>query len=436
MSDTEQTPTSTQDFTLKIEKNSSHLARGIVEIDKDTIEAIKNQIIDRYRNQVIQTGFKETPLEYIKNHYQKEIRSSIKSFLLRYYVVDYLTNELINQGIIVANFPRLYKIEFTSENALRYIFDISTTNPIPIREWKHFSFKAPKRKNYKDLDKQVSYFIKKEQERSKSSEKDRIEENDWVCFDAILVDPSGRPVPEIHKNNLWVRMNINNIPNPFLESFLNKKIGDTFLSNQLSLYDNFEDESGGKQSFFITISALIKGTFCNMDAFKAMFRLKNKSDIHEKLIEVFSYRNDISQRKSIIEEMFNLFFAKHRFEIPKHLIIRKQEEILFSLKQRPDYQVYKLNNNFSSQIEVLAEKQLKEEILMDQLANHENIRIDVKDIQNYLNLFSNHRLKEFVYFKPSQDILEDNTLPIHHSLLRHLCRREKTLNYVLYHLTR
>jgi len=167
-----------------------------------------------------------------------------------------------------------------------------------------------------------------------------------------------------------------------------------------------------------------------------MFRLKNKSDIHEKLVEVFSYRNDISQRKSIIEEMFNLFFSKHRFEIPKHLIIRKQEEILHSLKQKPDYQVYKLQKNFNDQVAVLAEKYLKEEVLIDQLAYHENIKTDIKDIQNYLNLFSNQRLREFVYFKPSYDTFEESGVPIHNSILKHFCRREKTLNHVLYHLMR
>jgi len=154
------------------------------------------------------------------------------------------------------------------------------------------------------------------------------------------------------------------------------------------------------------------------------------------LIEVFSYRNDISQRKAIIEEMFNLLFSKHRFEVPKHLIIRKQEEILSSLKKRPDYQVYKLNKNFTDQVALLGEKQLKEEIIIDQIASHDNVKVDTRDIQNYLNLFANHRLKEFVYFKPHQESFEDSTSPIHNSLLKQFCRREKTLNYVLYHLTR
>jgi len=134
--------------------------------------------------------------------------------------------------------------------------------------------------------------------------------------------------------------------------------------------------------------------------------------------------------------MFHLFFSKHRFEIPKHMIIRKQEDILRNLKKRPDYQVYKSNKNFIDQVNLLAEKLLKEEIMIDQIANHENIKLEMKDIRNYLSLFTNERLKEFVYFKSLADIFDESSPPMPHNLLRHICRREKTLNHILHHLTK
>ena len=173
-----------------------------------------------------------------------------------------------------------------------------------------------------------------------------------------------------------------------------------------------------------------------MEAFKSTFRLGNKAAVHEKLVEVFSSRNDISQRRAIIEEMFHLLFSKHRFEIPKHLIIRKQEEILRNLSRRPDYQAYKAQGGFMDQVAALAEKQLKEEILIDQIGDVERIRVEHKDIAHFLNLLSNERLKEFAYFRSFLDSMEECPIPLHESMVRHTVRREKTLNYILHCLTR
>jgi FKBP-type peptidyl-prolyl cis-trans isomerase (trigger factor) len=159
-------------------------------------------------------------------------------------------------------------------------------------------------------------------------------------------------------------------------------------------------------------------------------------DIHNKLIEVFSYRNDISQRRSIIEEVFHLFFSKHRFEIPKHLTIRKQESLLEMLKKQPDYQVYKSQKDFYNKVATLAEKLLKEEILIDQIAYKENLKTSGKDIKHYLTMFNNSRLREFVYFKPAFEPLEETDLPLSEGYLRQSVLREKTLNHIIFTLTK
>jgi FKBP-type peptidyl-prolyl cis-trans isomerase (trigger factor) len=133
--------------------------------------------------------------------------------------------------------------------------------------------------------------------------------------------------------------------------------------------------------------------------------------------------------------MFNLFLSKHRFEVPKHLVLRRQEDILLVIMKQPDYHVYKAQKDFIAQIETLSEKQLKEEVLIDQIAYQENIKIDLRDMQNYLHLFNNKRLKEFIYFKPTFEKIEEIDTPLNSSVLAQAVMREKTLNYILYTLT-
>ena len=345
-------------------------------------------------------------------------------------------DEIKIKKIMLTNYPRLTNIKISNKKQAFFTFDLSIADPLELKEWKHFVFKPPKRKRYKDLDKQVDLFIKRETSLFKKHLLNTIQENDWVYFSATLLNNKKISLLDQYPSLFWIKVNNKYTTKPFQSLLINKKIDDTFITNCLPLKNEFSEETENNQFLFlIKIKAITKGNHFSLEAFKSNFKLKSKFDIHKKLIEVFSYRNDISQRKSIIEELFHLLLSKHRFEIPKHFVIRRQEDILHYLKHHPDYQVYKMQKDFLNQIEILSEKQLKEEILIDQIAYKENIKIEDKDIQNYLYLFNNNRLKEFIYFKPLLETIEDLDVPLQTPILKQSVYREKTLNYVIYTLS-
>jgi hypothetical protein len=103
--------------------------------------------------------------------------------------------------------------------------------------------------------------------------------------------------------------------------------------------------------------------------------------------------------------------------------------------KQPDYQVYKMQKDFGEQIELLAEKQLKEEIIIDQIAYQENIECSTRDIQQYLHLFNNKRLREFVYFRPILERIDTTDRPINACILGQAVTREKTLNHMILQLS-
>ena len=172
-----------------------------------------------------------------------------------------------------------------------------------------------------------------------------------------------------------------------------------------------------------------------VDAIKQFFKLKNKQSVHAKLIEVFSYRDDISQRKSIVEEVFHLLFSKHRFEVSKCLTIRRQEDILSSIKRCSDYRVYKSKGDFMQKVELLAEKILKEEIIIDQIAYQEGTRVTIGDVKHYLAMLGNYRSKELIYFRPMVYSIENSESPFQDCVVRQAVMREKTLNNIINSLT-
>ena len=170
--------------------------------------------------------------------------------------------------------------------------------------------------------------------------------------------------------------------------------------------------------------------------FKRQFRLKTKKESLRTLIEVFSFRNDISQRQAMVEEAFKLMFSKYEIIIPSHLILRQQKKVLEAIKKNPDYQVYKNEKKFEENIKNLSEKQIKEIILIDQLATKEKVKITQDDIASYLNLTKRPRMKEFIYFKLPETKFEGQETPVSSEIVTLQCRREKTLNYMIYNFTR
>jgi len=424
-------------FECTYEGDSTHLLHNTITIPSSFIEPLFEEITQTYRSYSALQGFSQDklPLEYTKNYFRSEIKRDTKHFLFNHFIIDYVFNSLQKNNILFTNWPRLSNAVISDTLEGVYSFDISTVAPIDLKEWKHLIFKSPKRKNYKDLDKQVAFFMKKEQSGLKKSAS-CIEANDWVCFERRIIPHGGKTPIANTQGRFWIRISPEFIATPFQELFFEKNVGDSFTSPYFPFMHTTQDFIGDPCSFVITISNITKGTHLNMELFKGLFKLKTKHEIHDKLIEVFSYRNDISQRKAIIEELFHLFFTKHRFEIPKHIVTRKKEFILQNLQKEPDYHVYKSHKQFEEHLGLLAEKMLKEEALIDQIAQREDIHVYEEDISWYLHLFNNERLKEFVYFKPMVDAIEESIAPVHENIISTAVRREKTLNHIITTLLR
>ncbi len=415
---------------------SSHLLKVTVEIDDYLTNCITDQTIEIFKQRPFE-GFEhnQVPHEYVKELYKNEILTKIKGYFFHHVVIDHVINEIITRKIPIVNYPRLNSIEITPGPKIHYHFDVSVADPIELMEWKNFAFKSPKRKKYKDLDKQVATFMESRATAPHRPNCSLVEDDDWVLFDAVLVDKEQKPLSPHFINSFWLKLGHDDVTNLFLHQLRGKELNSSFLTQDLAIHENEDRSNGCSYKFNITIKAIIKGCYFSLDTLKSTFKLKNKTEIHCKLMEVFSYRNDVSQRKSIIEEVFHLLLSKHRFEVPKHLILRRQEDIIQILAQQPDYNVYKTQKDFIPSIEVLAEKQLKEEIIIDQIAYSDNIKVDLKDISQYLHLLCNRRLKEFLYFRPIVERLDNTYYPINSAIMLQTVMREKTLNHIVHTLT-
>lgn len=419
-------------------KTSSHLCKTEVYIPPSIVIPIREQVITLFQHHAHARGFENIvlPRSFVLERHYMDIQQSTMWFILKNFVLDFVLEDCAHNKILLAHNPRLTEVIWENDEKLYYRFDISINDIAIIKDWKMFPFKTPKRKLYKDLDKQVETFIERETVLYKQQDHELLDDSDWVCFSATMLNNNHEPLPQINGRVFWMKLSTKYLVSAFQKDFVGKKTGDSFILTHLPLDESLQEAVTEHNPFLITILSVNKGNFFSLELFKTIFRLKNRLDVHRKLIEVFSYRNDISQRKSIIEEVFHLFLSKNRFEVPKHLVLRKQEDILSALKKIPDYYVYRSQPQFEEYVAFLAERQLKEELIIDKISYEENMSIDSDDVNGYLHLYNTDRLKEFVHFKPTLDIIEDSHVPIHDSTLKQVALREKTLNYVIYLLTK
>lgn len=424
---------------VNIEQLQSTFAKITVIVPKACVSAVYQRALVAQKDEVHTYGFPKgaTPLLYIEHNYRASLLEHVEEFLFKYFVISFLHKKLLEKKIFIAGEPRLHTIVVDPQRDAEFHFDISVLAPIDLSRWKSLPFKAPKRKNYKDIDRQVDFFLEEEKANMKKiQECGTVSVGDWVCFDIALVDGESKEHLSSHRENLWLKIGNEEADVPFQELFIDKKQGDIFFTDAKCLQDYFASGINTNYFFTLEIRDVVYNSYFSLDHFRQHFRLRTNKEVQQKLIEVFSYRNDLSLRRAMAEEALALLTMKHHIEVPNYLILRQQQIVLDAVLANPDYQVYKMQSNFKENVKQLATKQVREMIIVDQLKHEENIVVTNDDLKGYLNLSIRPRTKEFIYFNVPNTKIDGQEMPMSSVALGHPCLREKTLNHIIYNLTK
>lgn len=401
------------------------------------VDAIYNHAVYEQRARTHAPGFAQgtVPVAYIEHNFKANLLAHLKDFLLNFLVYNFLLKEIRKHKLPIVTDPLLSKALIEPHQDAHFSFDITLFSSVTLNEWKHFPFSPPQRKNYKDLDRQVESFIEEEQQGNTNAQ-NTISIGDWVRFSISIVNQNHDPLLAQATTYMWIKMGDEEVDISLRSLFLDKKMGDIFYSNNTDLQYYFSPELNANHLFRIEILDVLFQSFFCLEQFKKCFKLKTNREMHQKLIEVFSYRNNLSQRRSMAEEALKLLLNKHRFSLPHNLVAHQQKYILNLVQANPDYHVYRAQKDFKSQVKQLAEKQAKEKIILDLVAYTENLAITDQDVKWYLNLSNRPRTKEFIYFDPQNTKIRGQEMPISEESFKFTCLREKALNYIIYHLTK
>lgn len=425
-------------LSFSLEKLNTQLGNLVISVPQLYVERLYFQASEAQQIKSHIYGFAkgQAPINYIEKNFQPHLLDHVKEFFFKYLIISWLHEQILTHKILLAGEPRLTQIFITPGQNASFHFSITLAQPILLQGWKRLIFKAPKRKNYKDLDRQVEHFLKNENDAAKLIKDNTIAIGDWINFSVSLLDKNKNPLFEGFSEKLWLKIGSEEADGPFQNLFVGKKVGDKIITDHIGLQEHFSTHLDTHYLFAVEIlDHLSHGYFC-LEHFKRHFKLKSNKEIHQKFIEVFSYRNDISQRRATSEEALKLLLSKYTFSVPLYVVLRQEKAILEMVHEQSDYHVYKTQPDFREKITVLAEKQLKENILIQQLAYLEGIQIKNADIKAYLNLTNRPRTSEFIYFEPPTTKFSGQETPISESLMIQSCLKEKTLNHAIYHLTK
>lgn len=429
---------SNKTLALKLRSISNETVVATITIPFDIVEQFYILSAQHQQKVLSIQGFEKgnVPLEYIKKNYRETLIAHTQEILFKFYGINFLYQQIHEQKLIVAGEPRLIEVSLIPEHEAFFSFELTIiTDQTPI-EWKHLPFNAPKRKRYKDLDKQVKNFIETEKFLENNESHESIKLDDWICFSVIIVNAYSQPLAAHLPQQFWLHIGKEEIEGPLRTLFLRRKKGDHFITENRALQEYFSNQLDSCYFFSITIEEVIPSTFIDFESIKQHFKIKTNKALHQKLIEIFSYRNDVSQRRAIAQETLGVLLSKNSIKPPLQMVLRKQEDIITLMQESADYNVYRTQKSFNNYVVSLAERQCCEEIIIDHIAINENITVSDSDVYHYLNLYKKARTKEFIYFKIPSFTLQNQEVPASAQELMRYCLREKTLNYIIYYLTK
>ena len=154
---------------FNIDYISPNFCKAIVTVPSKIVEKIYEEAVAAQKKSARPYGFHhdKVPLDYVKKNFESNIRSHLEEFLFKYFVLSFLYQQIREIHLNAAGDPRLTNIYVKPGEDAIFNFDISLFKQIEFQNWKYYPFRAPKRKNYKDLDRQAADFMRIERKKRK-----------------------------------------------------------------------------------------------------------------------------------------------------------------------------------------------------------------------------------------------------------------------------
>ncbi len=403
----------------------------MVDVPKVLLEKVILFLIRKKKQHLIMHGFENgnIPFEYIKIHYSNSLQNHLEHIFYNFYAHDRFVKKLRCQGSYI---PKLFEIDCQVDlknDKINFVYNhidkLLQYGVLP--DFKKLKF--PERKKYRDLDRQVKLIIDTEIKNKENYISGFIQEGDWIGIKIYLSDEKDIIDKELSLK-MWLNITNESIDREIREVFLTKKLNDSFFSNAFFL-NELLSTNFITHTFYVEIEDHIPKNYFCINRFKDAFNYDDK-EIFEKMIDIFSLRNDVSLKKEKAQLSLRYFLEKIKIYIEPQIIKEHESIIKSKIVKNPDYLLYQSDLNFDLNIKRLACRQAMEKILVDHFIYAYSVNSSKNLLYWYLNILQRNRLKDFLYFDISHVYDNSNkSIPINNSIIEQMALREKVIEFLI-----
>ena len=359
---------------------------------KGDIEPIRERETKKVRRDVQIPGFRKgkAPLNMVKRAYGQYI----EAYTMESAVQEAVDKAIVENDIKVVGMPEPKKVEFNDDGDLVMDVEVEVFPEIKLNKYKGLGLiKDTYVVGDSFLENEIQKILK---QKAVYEEVDRpVQEGDVVLIDMQQLEEDGTPQKNRKYPDISVTVGEKRFDPDIEKALIGKEGGKTHRIEKAFPDDYPQKEVAGKKEYYdITIKKIEQVTLPELtldflkeimpdvesvEAFKEQLKKKIEND----------YAHEAERRLN--QELMQVLLDENPIDMPSAVVERYLDELMENMRQN---NAYADERSLREYYRGEAEQNLKWMYLKEEIAKAENIDVDEKEIEEYLNKIENEEVRK------------------------------------------
>jgi trigger factor len=403
-----------------------------VEVEADTVQSVVEGRYGEIAREAVLPGFRKgkAPLDLVR----RKFKANIKDYILQESLPKYFREAVEGEKIAPIAQPRITEYSFEEGAPLRFVAAVEIKPEFSLSNYQGLKLKrGPTEVSDADVDKAV------EDLREHSATFLPMTERPVRVGDLVLTDFEGRvdgvPFEGGKATRYPIDVGHGTVLKDFEDALVGMALGETKEFPVAFPGDYPKGDLAGKTAqFTATVREIKEKMLPTMDdaLAKDAFKCENVADLRSKIAEDLKARRAAEQRGRMVDQLAEQLIQAHPFDLPPSLVdlehqrlARQAVDRLKSQGAPVDTWGEKRQNEFVAQFRTSAERNVRMSMLVDRIAEAENIRCEEADYDKHLERLAQamgqakEAVKRYVEQRNQREDIEDRV------------RYEKTLDFLV-----
>jgi len=361
-----------------------------VEVPADTVQGRVDDLYGRISKDAKLPGFRKgkAPLSAIKKQYKEAVREQI----LQHELPEFFRTALVDEKIEPVAQPQISHLQFEEGAPLKFVATVEIKPEFQLKDYKGIKVKKEKTSvSEEEVDKaldglreQLAQFIPVEDRPSKAD--DLV----VVDFDGKI---DGKPFEGGKASRYPVLLGSGGLLKDFETNLTGVKKEETKTFKITFPQDYGKKEVAGREAeFTVTVHEIKekKLPVVDNDFAKDVGKSETVKEMREKLEGQIKAHKEVEQRSKMVEQIGEKLLSLHPFDVPVSLVNQEQQRLVqqgVDRLKRQGIDANKLTDDqkkeFVEKLRPVAEKNVQMALIVEKIAEAENIHSEEKDLEAY-----------------------------------------------------